>query len=208
MSISLLDQLETVSARLEETLSAFQIAKVVNEEANAEANAALNAAINQRSLFWTTVMNSAQSTYFIGMFALLDTDKDSASLYSLIQEIEKTNPNSIPADLKPSLATIKTRYKQFRHKLFGHNDKNREAFAQRLNAAGFTWTSIAADMGTLDHAFKVLHELAKGRQVPAPADSQKMRFAYNLAVEGVVEHTRALLLDVSTTHGAAQTPTR
>lgn len=191
------DHLLTIETRLGETLEAFVVARQINEACNKETSPALNAAINRRGGFWQAVLVSLQTTQFVGINALLDRNSnDSATLYLVANELERTNPAGVlPPTLIADLDVIRDRYKKYRHKLFGHNDKDRDNVINNFNNAGFTWQSLSQDLFELEYAFKVLFEAMRGRPIPSKERAKEIQFPYNVSVERAAKDTAAILAE-------------
>jgi hypothetical protein len=177
--------LETVEWRLEETIAAFTVTRAINERCMNDVSLNLKERINSRSGFWKPVTVGLQTTVFLGICAILDKNSDdSATLYLILKKLKNTRPElpTIPANLEIDLDVIRTRYSRFRHKLFGHNDINREVIANIFDEAGFTWDSIASDLAELEYIFKVLWHLESGNNIPDRPSAEKMIYPYRMFV--------------------------
>jgi hypothetical protein len=189
---------ETVMLRFGETWEAAVVHRLLNEKAHRDADEELNKVINRRGGFWTTANLSFQAATLSGFFALLDHDGNSATFYSVLARAKAARPDAIFDDFKLKLDTIRERYKRYRHKLFGHNDKKRASVADEFNAAGFSHASVEDDLRTLDYILKVCRTaaLSPGEALPAPNDTVRWRFPYNDSVERARAHTVALFEDL------------
>lgn len=197
MQKSIEDHLQTIQSRLSETLEAFVVAREINEVCNKEADPNLFDTVNKRGGFWQAVLLSLQTTYLVGLNALLDKGrKDCATLYFVLDELESIHPGVLPSNLATDLDVIRNRYKEFRHKLFGHNDKDRDVVILNFNKAGFTWASQAQDLFKLEYAFKVLFEAMSEHQIPTEKEAVGMQFPYNDYVNRAAKDTMSLLDDL------------
>jgi hypothetical protein len=194
MATTIRNLLETVEWRLEETIVAFTVMQVINENCNADVNPALHKAINERGGFWKPVTVGLQTTVITGINAILDErSSDSATLYLVFKRLKMQLPPSFPQSFKNDIDTIRNRYKKFRHKLFGHNDIKREAIANEFDQAGFTWNSIAADLGDLEYAFKVLWHVEGGQPIPDKTSATRIIYPCDMSIARTKEHTVGFL---------------
>lgn len=194
MSATVRELLKTVEWRIEETLEAFTVMRVINENCASDANPTLHQAIQDRAGFWKPVTVGLQTTVITGINAILDKfSSDSATLYLILNRLQPNLPTSFPSNFEAGLDTIRDRYKRFRHKLFGHNDITREAIATEFDQAGFTWESIAADLSDLEYALKVLWHVEGGNPIPDKATAKGMIYQYSLAVARTAQHTSEFL---------------
>ena len=93
----------------------------------------------------------------------------------------------------PRLEEIRNKYVNYRHKLFGHNDKNRMDWIDRYNAAGFTYQSIEEDFEYLDYVYKYLWQLNKGETLTDEATARNFHFPHNQSRHGVIQQTEEFL---------------
>lgn len=194
MSATVRELLETVEWRLEETLEAFTVMRVINENCANDANPTLHQAIQDRSGFWKPITVGLQTTVITGINAILDKfSSDSATLYLILNRLHPKLPALFPSNFEAELDAIRDRYKKFRHKLFGHNDIKREAIAIEFDQAGFTWESIAADLTDLEFVLKVLWHVEGSNPIPDRAAAKGMIYPYSLAVARTAQHTSEFL---------------
>lgn len=188
------DLLETVEWRLEETIEAFTVMRTINEHCNIDVNPAIHKAINDRAGFWKPVTVGLQTTVIIGINAILDKERsDSATLYLVHNKLKAKLPLSFPLSFEHDLDTIHNRYKKFRHKLFAHNDKKREAIVNDFDQAGFSWDSLATDLSNLEYAFKVLWHVMGDQPIPDKATAKTKIYPYVMSVIRTTQDTSALL---------------
>jgi hypothetical protein len=191
---SIEDHLRTIQNRLSDTLEAFVVARKINEKCNKEVDPTLNKTINKHGGFWEVVLCSTLTTQFVGIFALLDKNStDSATLYSVLDKLKSIRPGVLPPNLTSDLDRIRDRYSKYRNKLFGHNDKNRDAVIAKFNQEGFTWESQEQDLFELEYAFKVLLEAAQNRKIPTRQEAKEMQLPYNHYVVRAATDTVSLL---------------
>lgn len=187
-------ELEQVECRLSETWEALSVQRTINELADKHENAALNTEINEYAGFWRTVRVSLQTTIFTGIFSLLDErSSDSATFYSILETTSQTNTHPALNDMKRRLSEIRERYKKYRHKLFGHNDKKRHEWVNRFNAAGFTWVSMEGDLKYLDYVFKVIWQLNRNETPVDEATAQSLLFPHDQSRRAVIQQTKEFL---------------
>lgn len=197
MAATIRELLETVEWRLGETIEVFTVMRTINENCNTDVNPKLHGIINARAGFWKPVTLGLQTTVITGINAVLDKgSRDSATLYLVLKKLNAQSPSSIPAGIESDLDTIRDRYKKFRHKLFGHNDINREAIANEFDQAGFTWVSLATDLGELEYALKVLWNVMSGQAIPDRSLAKQMIYPYTMSVARTQQDTSAFLADI------------
>jgi hypothetical protein len=95
--------------------------------------------------------------------------------------------------MEPRLDEIRNRYKKYRHKLFGHNDKKREDWVGRYNAAGITWASLEKDFEYLDYVFKCLWQVHKGEVVTDQTRARDLHFPHDQSRRAVIKDTEEFL---------------
>ncbi|WP_157649203.1 hypothetical protein [Burkholderia ubonensis] len=191
------DQLLIVEQRLAETLQVFAAYATINELANKDTNPALNAIVNRRGGFWHATAVSFQTHLFTGVYALVELGRQVVTLATIAHQLSKDGKVSVPDELVNALGDVRKRYEKFRHILFGHNGKDREAFADRFDEYGFTWDMIRGDLATLEHTFKCLWLLADSKPAPALDESKRMRFPYAATIESTAMDTSSLLNDLA-----------
>ena len=193
------DDLGNIQLRLGEVWQTFAVERALNELANEQADPELYAAVCKCGAFWQTASVALQTSMLIGIFALLDRDDpDGATLYSIVREIRKTNSTPTFVGVEARLDQIRDRYKKYRHKLFGHNDKERLEFAKKFDVAGFTWEQFGKDFLFLDYVWKAVKLASEGIPIPCEGDAPGLHFAHNHAVDQAIAHTKKLLADVRT----------
>src|SRR5664279_3663779 len=109
MTQVLRSELEVVGLRLGETWEALVAEKEVNEICSS--NPEKRKAINKHGHFWQIALLSLQTTWITGMFSLLDKDESSATLYSVLNEIRKSNADPKFSKMAEDLDVIRDRYK-------------------------------------------------------------------------------------------------
>jgi hypothetical protein len=208
MSNSVEDQRQVVQVRLEETLVAFQIGRLINERADQTVNPDLNVKIQERGGFWQATLLSHQSVLFTGLDALLDDKRnDVATLYSYAKAVDGLADTTVPFDLLSNLPAIRNKYKTYRHKLFAHTDFDRPEFAKQFDGEGFTFQTLGDDLTELEYVYKALSYLATHAQMISTArDAQwkvvtrakvgRLNFPYEAYVAKVIDDTERLLSDL------------
>lgn len=186
-------QLQLVEDRLSETWEALAVQRVINERANKKANPQLNAAINEHYGFWRVVNFSLQSSIFVGLFALLDKNTSSDSMYSILKRAKHICPDSSLSTFEVTLDALRAKYGNYRNKIFGHNDRKRNDLIAQFNAEGFTWESLENDIVSMDHIWKTIWLLHRGNIAPTEDQSRALQFPLNSSHRGVIEHTETFL---------------
>jgi hypothetical protein len=198
MTINLDAEFGVIQTRLGETLESFTVIRKINELCNADCDPKFGDALNKRGGFWQATLVAHQTTHFVGLFALLDKgNDDSATLYSVLKELNTLRPGIAPAGLEAVLDAVRDKCKRFRHKLFGHNDRKRVAVVAQFNAAGLTWESMASDLEELEFVFKTLFEVWNRRPVPTEESARAMQFPYSQHVQRAGADTEALLTELA-----------
>lgn len=194
MAATIRDLLKIVEWRLEETIEAFTVMRAINESCNSDVSPTLHKTINACGGFWKPVTVGLQTTVITGINAILDKgSSDSATLYVVFNKLNTQLPPTFPQSFESDLDEIRNRYKKFRHKLFGHNDIKREAIANEFDQAGFTWDSIAADLGDIEYAFKVLCHVEGGQSIPDEASAKGMIYPYAISIMRTKDDTTRFL---------------
>jgi hypothetical protein len=195
MTQELRSELEVVGLRLGETWEALAAEQKVHEIGSS--NHEIQRAIDKHGNFWEITLLSLQTTWITGIFSLLDKDTKSATLYSVLNEIRKSNTDAKFSEMEGKLEVIGNRYNKYRHKLFGHNDKKRQTFANLFDAEGFTWQQNRDDTLFLDYVFKAVWLANDGEGIPTETEARERHFPHNCWVDGVKKHTEALLNELA-----------
>jgi len=193
MTLDVEEQLTDVEVRLGETLCAFAVFKILNERADKESDASLNAKIQVHGQFWQATLVGQQTVHILGIGALVDKRPDVASLVSVLKLVRSKLPDDIATDIESRLTAMKTKYSDYRHKLFGHTAIDRRAIIDKFNAEEFTLEEHAADLADLEYVFKLLFQASRGSPLPTVASAKKMHFPYRQSVERTEADTHALL---------------
>ena len=191
MTEQLRHELETVGLRLSDTWEALVVEMRINELGSSTPG--LQDALDKHGHFWHATLMALQTAWFTGVFSLLDKDESSATLYGTLKEIRKSNNDPVFAAMEPRLDAVRDRYKNFRHKLFGHNDKHRQTFIELFDQEGFTWRQCGEDMLLLDYVWKAIWFANEGELIPTEDEARERCFPHNTWVLNVVTHTDALL---------------
>lgn len=158
--------LNTVTSRLDETITLFAASKAVSGQCHQEVDKQLFEYVNTNR-FWRSVYAAFQISIFINIAALVDKRKDCSTLKTAADVLNEMKAGQVPQDLFTDLNIIHGRYKDFRHKIFAHTDHHRVALADEFDASGFTWESINDDIKLLDYICAVLWAIHLGRNIPS-----------------------------------------
>jgi hypothetical protein len=174
--------LATIHWRLEEVLALFAAHRSMHQLNGKSVDVPLAAALNRFSGFWHPVSVGLQTALFVGIVAILDKNStESATLYSAIRGLNSLERAKLPAHFETNLDAIHRRYKTYRHKLFGHNDRKRDAVLDEFTQAGFTWTLVEADLQELVYSLKVLYAIRESQAIPEREQSNSIIFQVDLA---------------------------
>jgi len=185
---------KAIGPRLGETLSAFEALSTINRVANPDDGPDIfERVINKYPRFWETVLLGEQSTVIVGIGALCDKRKDVASIQSLLDDLSPQMDAALAADLAMRLDKVRDKYVRYRHKLFGHTDKDSQGWAAKFDNAGFNFEDMRSDLDELSYVFKVLFEQVSGRKLPTFDEAKQMHFPYEDRAKGAREQTEALL---------------
>lgn len=185
--------LSLVELRVVGMLESFYISKRMNELGDCEVNSRLNTKFNEHGGFWKPTIDALQTKYFIEIGAILDNSKGVASLYKIINALNKRAPRSVPNSLIERINSIKETYVIFRNTLFAHTDTKFDLHTNAFDDAEMHWTTVEADVSYLEYAFKALSVLNTTGACPAPEETEKTHFPYQLYLERVRSDTDSFL---------------
>ena len=192
------EAVEMLEVRLAEALQAFAVLQSVNRKSSEPSGEAVRQSISERNGFWLPVTLGLQTTVLTSIVALLDKSRsDCATFYYVINLLAPAQSLALPQGFAQSLDAIRDKYMTYRHKLFAHNDLKRIVVAEAFDQEGFTWASIGSDITTLDYAAKVLGHVLAGQTPPSMQAAKSMLYSFNLAEVQSVQHSDALLREVS-----------
>ena len=193
MSQEIKRKLHTIELRLREVAIVLSVMGVLIERRDASRDV-----FRQYHGYWDAVNLSFQTTFFTGIYSLVDDSKNAVSLHQIIGSLKKTK-NAVPKSLADNVATIRNRYKPYRDKVFSHTDISRHT-ALRLDfeKEKFTREIFVNDMSQLEYVHKVLGHVSRGEPIPECSDFTLLICPHTLtAIEGA-DHTSKMLEALAT----------
>ncbi len=186
--ISETELLKTIEWRLEETIAAFTVSSLTNE--NCDKNPELHKLINDWNGFWKPLTIGLETTVIVGIYAMVDSRDDCATLLSVYNNLKnnKQLPSDFPQEFEEKLKDIQKRYSKYRNKVYAHTDKERE----KHSINGFTYETIAQDLDELKYALKVLWHV-HGDGIPDKSSTKEMIYNCDLYISHVKENTSGFL---------------
>lgn len=106
------------------------------------------------------ILWSCQLATFVGLVAVLEDSKGSASIPELARLI-RADGTKVPAELEAETAVICDKHRVFRNKLFSHNSTQREHYREIFDEEKISWDQLDAD---LDAVTRILFQIADKNQ--------------------------------------------
>lgn len=149
-----------ITSRLVDTRQAYAISKALNLALGEDSPRRLTDRLNGLEDVTLPILWSCQLATFVGLVAVLEDSKGSASIPELARLI-RADGTEVPAELEAEAAAICDKYRVFRNKLFSHNSTQREQHRELFDEAKISWEQLDADF---DAVTRLLFQIADKNQ--------------------------------------------
>lgn len=145
-----------ITSRLVDTRQAYAISKALNLALGEDSPRRLTDRLSRFEDVTLPILWSCQLATFVGLVAVLEDSKGSASIPELARLI-RADGTEVPAELEAKAAVICEKYRVFRNKLFSHNSTQREQHRELFDEAKISWEQLDADF---DAVTRILFQIA------------------------------------------------
>lgn len=145
-----------ITSRLVDTRQAYAISKALNLALGEDSPRRLTERLRRFEDVTLPILWSCQLATFVGLVAVLEDSKGSASIPELARLI-RADGTEVPAELEAEAAAIYDKYRVFRNKLFSHNSTQREQHRELFDEAKISWEQLDADF---DAVTRILFQIA------------------------------------------------
>lgn len=149
-----------ITSRLVDTRQAYAISKALNLALGEDSPRRLTDRLSRLEDVTLPILWSCQLATFVGLVAVLEDGKGSASIPELARLI-RADGTEVPAELEAEAAVIYEKYRVFRNKLFSHNSTQREQHRELFDEAKISWDQLDADF---DAVTRILFQIADRNQ--------------------------------------------
>ncbi|MEN4950283.1 hypothetical protein [Stenotrophomonas sp. TWI819] len=149
-----------ITSRLVDTRQAYAISKALNLALAEDSPRRLTDRLSGLEDVTLPILWSCQLATFVGLVAVLEDSKGSASIPELARLI-RADGTEVPAELEAEAAVIYEKYRVFRNKLFSHNSTQREQHRELFDEAKISWEQLDADF---DAVTRLLFQIADKNQ--------------------------------------------
>ena len=149
-----------ITSRLVDTRQAYAISKALNLASGEDSPRRLTDRLSGLEDVTLPILWSCQLATFVGLVAVLEDSKGSASIPELARLI-RADGTEVPAELEAEAAAICDKYRVFRNKLFSHNSTQREQHRELFDEAKISWEQLDADF---DAVTRILFQIADKNQ--------------------------------------------
>ena len=149
-----------ITSRLVDTRQAYAISKALNLALGEDRPRRLTGRLSGLEDVTLPILWSCQLATFVGLVAVLEDSKGSASIPELARLI-RADGTEVPAELEAEAAVIYEKYRVFRNKLFSHNSTQRERHRELFDEAKISWEQLDADF---DAVTRILFQIADKNQ--------------------------------------------
>lgn len=149
-----------ITSRLVDTRQAYAISKALNLALGEASPRRLTDRLSGLEDVTLPILWSCQLATFVGLVAVLEDSKGSASIPELARLI-RADGTDVPAELEAEAAKICDKYRVFRNKLFSHNSTQREQHRELFDEAKISWEQLDADF---DAVTRILFQIADRNQ--------------------------------------------
>ncbi|KUJ03417.1 hypothetical protein D7Y51_09815 [Stenotrophomonas maltophilia] len=151
-----------ITSRLVDTRQSYAISKALNLALGEDSPRRLTDRLSGLEDVTLPILWSCQLATFVGLVAVLEDSKGSASIPELARLI-RADGTEVPAELEAEAAVIYEKYRVFRNKLFSHNSTQREQHRELFDEAKISWEQLDADF---DAVTRILFQIAdKNREL-------------------------------------------
>lgn len=149
-----------ITSRLVDTRQLYAISKALNLALGEDSPRRLTDRLSRLEDVTLPILWSCQLATFVGLMAVLEDSKGSASIPELARLI-RADGTEVPAELEAEAAVIYEKYRVFRNKLFSHNSTQREQHRELFDEAKISWDQLDADF---DAVTRILFQIADRNQ--------------------------------------------
>lgn len=149
-----------ITSRLVDTRQSYAISKALNLALGEDSPRRLTDRLSGLEDVTLPILWSCQLATFVGLVAVLEDSKGSASIPELARLI-RADGTEVPAELDAEAAAICDKYRVFRNKLFSHNSTQREQHRELFDEAKISWEQLDADF---DAVTRILFQIADKNQ--------------------------------------------
>ncbi|HHA2903946.1 TPA: hypothetical protein ACOD92_000187 [Stenotrophomonas maltophilia] len=142
-----------ITSRLVDTRQAYAISKALNLALGEDSPRRLTDRLSRLEDVTLPILWSCQLATFVGLVAVLEDSKGSASIPELARLI-RADGTEVPTELEAEAAVIYEKYRVFRNKLFSHNSTQREQHRELFDEAKISWDQLDADFDAVTRIFK------------------------------------------------------
>ncbi|WP_313159621.1 hypothetical protein [Stenotrophomonas sp.] len=138
-----------ITSRLVDTRQSYAISKALNLALGEDSPRRLTDRLSGLEDVTLPILWSCQLATFVGLVAVLEDSKGSASIPELARLI-RADGTDVPAELEAEAAKIYDKYRVFRNKLFSHNSTQREQHREIFDEAKISWDQLDADFDAVE----------------------------------------------------------
>ncbi len=149
-----------ITSRLVDTRQAYAISKELSRARGEDSPRRLTDRLSRLEDVTLPILWSCQLATFVGLVAVLEDSKGSASIPELARLI-RADGTEVPAELEAEAGKICDKYRVFRNKLFSHNSTQREQHRELFDEAKFSWQQLDADF---DAVTRILFQISDKNQ--------------------------------------------
>lgn len=149
-----------ITSRLVDTRQSYAISKALNLALGEDSPRRLTDRLSGLEDVTLPILWSCQLATFVGLVAVLEDSKGSASIPELARLI-RADGTDVPAELEAEAAKIYDKYRVFRNKLFSHNSTQREQHREIFDEAKISWDQLDADFDAVE---RLLFQIADKSQ--------------------------------------------
>lgn len=176
-----------ITSRLVETRQAYGISKALNLARGEDSPRRLTERLRRFEDVTLPILWSCQLATFVGLVAVLEDSKGSASIPELARLI-RADGTEVPAELEAEAAVICEKYRVFRNKLFSHNSTQREQHRELFDEAKISWEQLDADFEAVT---RILFQIADKSQELSLDLAPLMAFNHVEATESMMKELLA-----------------
>lgn len=176
-----------ITSRLVDTRQSYAISKALNLALGEDSPRRLTDRLSDLEDVTMPILWSCQLATFVGLVAVLEDSKGSASIPELARLI-RADGTEVPAELEAEASAIYDKYRVFRNKLFSHNSTQREQHRELFDEAKISWEQLDADF---DAVTRILFQIADKNQALSLDLAPLMAFNHVEATESMMKELLA-----------------
>lgn len=176
-----------ITSRLVDTRQSYAVSKALNLALGEDSPRRLTDRLSDLEDVTMPILWSCQLATFVGLVAVLEDSKGSASIPELARLI-RADGTEVPAELEAEASAIYDKYRVFRNKLFSHNSTQREHHREIFDEAKISWEQLDADF---DAVTRILFQIADKNQALSLDLAPLMAFNHVEATESMMKELLA-----------------